>query len=349
MRAVLVPAPRGRYPHTVMGGYLTSAARLAVVMLWLIAARQAWAQQVTEHSADLADRPLSEVRLVGVDDTLRQYVLNNIRAAAGDPYDPDVLREDVSRLYNLGRFRFVTAEAALATDGSVIVTYSLTVQPIVQAVQSTGNRAVTDQEIRALVAQMPGLARDDYLIERAKRDIEAIYRKKGFYLTDVTIDESELDENGVLIYRIIEGPRVRVRSIDFEGVTAFEHKQVRAQITTRTHTFLLRQGILDEDVLAEDVGAIDAWYKDRGYLDVRVDRTIALSPDNSEAKVTFVVREGRSTRSAPCGRRTASTPGPRRWRCSPTSRSPPSSTSSRATCSARQAPPSLDMLERPTA
>ena len=50
--------------------------------------------------------------------------------------------------------------------------------------------------------------------------------------------------------------------------------------------------MLDEDVLISDEGAIDKFYRDRGYLDVRVGHRTDLSPDNKEAKVTFVVAEG---------------------------------------------------------
>jgi len=255
-------------------------------------AAEVHAQEVFERHAELADRPISDVIVTGHLPADDQFMRNNLRAAVGDPYRSEVIRGDVDRIYALGRFRYVTAEAELRDDGSVLVVYTVTPQPPVTAVDSTGNKAVSDQEIRAIVRQAPGGPRDDYLIERAKRDIERLYRQKGYYLTSVEVDETELDRRGLLIFRIVEGPRVRIRAIEFRGAESFPFRRLLAEVTTRTYIFLLRPGVLDEDRLSEDVSRIDKFYKDRGYLDVRVDRTVELSPDNREAKVVYFVSEG---------------------------------------------------------
>jgi outer membrane protein insertion porin family len=273
------------------------AASIAVVcrfalLALLLAARAASGQELIEREADLADRPISAIRIDGLQRTDEQLIRNNIRAAVGDPYEAQTVRGDVNRLYNLGKFKFVTAEAELVADGSVRLIFTFTEQPLIREIQTVGNKAIPDEDLLGAVQLMRGLARDDYLIEKAKRDIEALYRKKGFYLTSVSIDESELQQRGLLIFRVIEGPRVRIKAIEFSGLEAFRPKRLMAEIKTRTHIFILRGGVLDEDVLANDVAALVSFYKDRGYRDVRVDRLIDLSPDNTEAKVTFLVEEG---------------------------------------------------------
>jgi len=258
----------------------------------LLAVRVVSGQELIEREADLADRPISAIRIDGLQRTDEQLIRNNIRAAVGDPYEAQTVREDVNRLYSLGKFKFVTAEAELVADGSVRLIFTFTEQPLIREIQTVGNKTIPDEDLLGAVQLMRGLARDDYLIEKAKRDIEALYRKKGFYLTSVSIDESELQQRGLLIFRVIEGPRVRIKAIEFSGVEAFRPKRLMAEIKTRTHIFLLRGGVLDEDVLVNDVAALASFYKDRGYRDVRVDRLIDLSPDNTEAKVTFLVDEG---------------------------------------------------------
>jgi outer membrane protein insertion porin family len=108
----------------------------------------------------------------------------------------------------------------------------------------------------------------------------------------VTINEEELDRSGLLLFQVIEGPRVRVKAVDFDGNEAFQDKQLAAEIKSKPSIPLIRKGVLDQDVMAEDIGALDRFYKARGYLDVRVDRQIVLSPDNREAKIVFLVEEG---------------------------------------------------------
>lgn len=263
--------------------------------------------QAAVDDTDLLDRPISEVRLRGLRDVPQVLVLNNIRAAAGQPYDPQVLRNDVARLYQLGRFASVTAEAELVTDGpetgTVAVIYSFIEQTVIAEVQVVGNTLISDQELRGVIRLIRGSPRDDYLVQNAVRSIEALYRARGHYLTTVVVDESELERAGILIFRIIEGPRIRIRAIQFQGNVAFEDGILHRQISTRAAILAIRRGELDQDRLMDDVAAIVSYYRDRGYLEVRVDHHIEISPDNREAIVTFLISEGplytlRSVRTA---------------------------------------------------
>lgn len=245
-----------------------------------------------QQDEQLLDRPISELHITGLSRVTEQEVRNNIRAQVGLPYDPEMVRDDVRRLEALGLFKYVDVLAALLDDGTVRLTYALTEQPLIREVQTVDNKLISDQELLSVVPLIRGGPRDDFAIETAKRNIQDLYRSRGHYLTTVIVDESELDETGVLIFRIIEGPRVKVRAIVFEGNEAISSRELRAQVDTKTAVPIFQKGALDEDLLAEDVASLDAYYKDRGYLDVRVDRRIELSPDNREAKVVFIVREG---------------------------------------------------------
>lgn len=263
---------------------------LAVMWLFFVAAPAFG--QVADQRDLLADRPISEIRLLGLQTVTQQEVLNNIRSTVGDPYDPAVVSADVARLNRLGRFRTIEARGELQADGSVALIFEFVEQMIITELQVVGNKLISDQDLLAVVQQVPRGPRDDFLIQSAKRAIEQMYEKRGHYLATVTIDESELEQSGLLIFRIIEGPRVRIRAVEFEGNQAFTDEQLYAEIKTRTAVFLLRRGELDEEQLADDVAALTRFYTSRGYLDVRVGRQIELSPDSSEAKVIFVVAEG---------------------------------------------------------
>jgi outer membrane protein insertion porin family len=202
----------------------------------------------------------------------------------------------VATLYRLGRFEVVGADATLLTDGSIEVTYTLSEQDIVKDIQFVGNKVASDQELRKAVPLQVGAPRDDFLMEQSIYRIKELYRGKGNYLAEVTVDESRLSEDGILIFRIVEGPRVRIKEIEFVGNQAYDADQLSAQIKTKPWVFLFRKGELDEDLLVEDVATLDKFYKDRGYVDVRVDRRIELSSEQREAKVVFVVSEGRQYR-----------------------------------------------------
>lgn len=264
----------------------------AVLLALAIALRSASQQAPPEFAADLVDRPISAIHLNGLRRVAQQAVLNNIRVAVGQPFDAEAVRADVSRLNRLGEFKYVTGSAQLLNDGSVAVSYDFVEQTIIHEVQVVGNKLISDQDLLAVVRLVPRGPRDDFLIQTAKRRIQELYRDRGHYLTTVSIDETNLEQSGVLIFRVVEGPRVKVKAIEFEGHESFRTEQLWREIDTRTAFPLLRKGQLDEELLAADVASLDRFYRERGFLDVRVDRRIDLSPDSTEAKVTFVIAEG---------------------------------------------------------
>ncbi len=270
------------------------AGRYQAALAWvLLAARVACGQVSQEIQADLIDRPVSEIRIEGLNRVPEQLVRNQLRSAVGDPYDPATVRDDVALLYRLGEFRSVTGEAELLRDGTVVVIYRVVEAAMIAEVQVVGNKLITDQDLLAAAGIARGVPIDDFLIEKAKRSMEALYRERGHYLTSVTVDESELDKTGILFFRVIEGPRVKVKAIEFEGNSAFTASELRHEIKTQTAFPFFRRGELDEEQLTDDVASLTRFYTDRGWLDVRVDRLIDLSPDSTEAKVTFLIIEGR--------------------------------------------------------
>ncbi len=227
-----------------------------------------------------------------VSEEVERLVRNQVRSEEGRPYRHQTVEDDIARLTKLGRFHNVAAFVQDQTDGTVTLAFVVTEQPIIRDVQSVGNRLLSDIEIIEAVNQLVGTPVDRFQLDRACRQIEDLYRRKGYYLATVTVDETALKETGTLILRVREGARIKVTDIRFEGNRSFMARELKQQIRTKRNFPLWETGPLDDDVLAEDVGAIVQFYRDRGYLDVRVDRKYQLSPDNREAIVTFLIEEG---------------------------------------------------------
>jgi outer membrane protein insertion porin family len=156
-----------------------------------------------------------------------------------------------------------------------------------------------------VVPILPGLGRDDDAIDRGRRAIMDLYKEQGNYLVEVFTEifeyqkeESDevtglqVDASVALIYRIMEGPRVRVKGVNFIGNYSFSDKELAAEINTNTSVPFFRRGELDETVLEEDARSIHRFYMNRGYRDARVSFTDPLSPDDKEAAVVFLIEEG---------------------------------------------------------
>lgn len=250
----------------------------------------------------LEGRPIHSVRLLRpvqgrpgyfepVEGNLGQLARNQLRTVPGGVYRGAVAVQDQARLNRLGRFGLSELRTSLLPDGSVEVTFVLQEQPIIQDVQVTGNKRIPTADIAREIDLLRGHTIDTYQLDRYARIIENLYQKRGYASVSVTWDPDELAQ-GIVLYRVIEGERVRVMDIRFQGNAAFSSSELRSKIKTETWT-IINKAPLNEEVLEEDISTLIRFYQDRGYLDVEVDRLPPrLSPDGREAIVTFVINEG---------------------------------------------------------
>lgn len=237
------------------------------------------------------DRPIREIRLEGVPPADQQLVRNQIRSRAGSPLSAESVREDVQRLNRLGRFKRILAKAQPFDDGSIALIYEFVQTPIITDVAVSGNRQISDQDIAAVVSLLKDTPVDEFQLGNAKARILKLYRDKGYFTADVVIDQKELEQTGTVLFKITEGERLRVTEIRFDGADSFTHGELMSVVKTKT-AGIFESGPVDPEVLDQDVAAIIAFYKDRGYLDVQADRQLVFAPNSREAIVKFIVREG---------------------------------------------------------
>ncbi|MGP1309721.1 MAG: POTRA domain-containing protein, partial [Phycisphaerales bacterium] len=209
-------------------------------------ATQADAAMAAEESP-FEFRPIRTIRVEGLSRVDEQLVRNQIRSREGQPYRDATAREDVRRLFRVGQFRTLDAEVEPNPDGTVDVVFRVVEAPIVQDVQVVGNRTIPDADLANAVRIDPGVPIDEYELGRAERAIEELYRKRGYFLVDVTVDREELERDGVVLFRIREGGRVRVTDIRFEGNEAFAPRDLRTAVSTKVRG-LFNRGPLDNDV-----------------------------------------------------------------------------------------------------
>lgn len=231
-----------------------------------------------------------------VDPQLAQMVRNTIRTREGAEFHAQVAIDDAKSLNRLERFSKIEHKVQLMNDGSVAVIFILVERPVIQDIQAVGNHVLSDGDIRDIAGRLLGTAVNDQVIDSVARDIEAAYRKKGYYRVQVRADQDELRETGILYFRIREGERLRVTDVRFSAVggeLAFRPSELKDEIKTQVYIPLFRKGLLDEDQLDEDVATLAKFHRDRGYLDVRVDRTVTEAPNGKEAIVEFLITTGR--------------------------------------------------------
>jgi len=236
-------------------------------------------------------RLIRDVVFDGLKHINRDLVMNQIRVRPGQPLSPAQIRRDVQRLTRLGVFREINARVRSFDDGTVNVIFTLVETRVIDDVQVVGNYEIPVEDLRNEVDLLKGQTADAFQLDRAARRLKDLYRKKGYYLAEVEIDQKELEDAGTVLFKIRERERIKVTDIRFEGNSAFTSRELRPAVKTKVWG-IFETGPLDDDKLEEDVQAVIKFYQDRGYLDVRADRVVRPSPDQKEAVVIFVVSEG---------------------------------------------------------
>lgn len=244
------------------------------------------------QAIDPEGRLIRAVRIQGLDKTPEQLVNNTIRTAVGKTYRQATVTEDIQRLTFLGRFDTVVAKVEDNGDGSIDVIFNLTEQASLLGLRFVGGKRFADEQLLTLVLLKPGDPMDKSLIDRGTRAIERAYAEKGHFAASVTYDKKLLDDKRELVYKITEGPRVRVTELRYEGNQVFGDEQLANEVGQETYLWPFLAGFMDRTQLDVDVAAIRKYYQDRGYLNAQVGRRIDLSPRQNRAIVTFEINEG---------------------------------------------------------
>src|SRR5690606_4133152 len=113
------------------------------------------------------------------------------------------------------------------TDTGVVVVFEVTEQSQIRSIRIVGNFRIPDATIRGVITIEPGEAIEPFRIALARQTIEQLYRDRNYPSAQVEVLEDALTRSGNLIFKITEGPSVRVRNINFVGARSFTEDRLK--------------------------------------------------------------------------------------------------------------------------
>jgi outer membrane protein insertion porin family len=218
-------------------------------------------------------------------------VLGQMRLREGSLYTPAGVDEDLKRIYGLGEFDDVVIRPQKEAEGLVLVV-EVKERPSLERLQFEGNRHFKDKELAEALGVSAGALIDRHKIQGGARVLTRKYHEAGYYFATVTLDEELLAKNHVAKFIISEGPRVRVRKIQFSGNPSIPSAELEKQIETKAYFPIFTPGTFDEDLLARDGTALRNYYVEQGFLDVKIDRELEFTADKTGLTIRFIVEEG---------------------------------------------------------
>ncbi len=186
-----------------------------------------------------------------------------------------------------------------------LVKYDIDERQRIKIVEYTGTRVLESTTIdEKLKEESVTLRLDSFIDDRAVRRVTAIIRgmlsEKG-YLDSTVVPKITPLAGGPktvnLTFTIAEGPKYKIREIDFVGNEQIGDRRLRRQMKdTREQwmlSFLTNRGVYKQDKYGEDAEKVVAHYRNQGYLRVRVDnpelRTLANDPDGRTRHVALII------------------------------------------------------------
>lgn len=162
---------------------------------------------------------------------------------------------------------------------------------IIKSIEFEGNERFKGHVLRERLGFELGDRLDPFLAEGGRMTIAEVYRKVGYPSIKVALDRDRLAD-GHLLYRIEEGPRVQIGSIEFEGNDAFGDGTLRQVIKIKEKKWLLWPYHFTEEAVEADVDRLREFYYGRGHLDYKIEAKTDLSDDGQKMDVVFVIEEG---------------------------------------------------------
>lgn len=232
------------------------------------------------------------------------------RPSAGvwSPYDSASVLEDFKRLWGTGFLDNMWIEVKdvpypNGVEGKHIV-FNLEERQRVKIVDYTGSKAVEQSKIEEKLREEGVQLRIDSFIDPGTiRRVEGIVRgllaEKGYEYGEVTHTVRPLEGDPkvvTLTFNIAEGPKVRIRHVEFIGNKAVGDRSLRRRLKNNKAEWFLSwltgRGTYQATKLEEDADRVTEYYRNHGYVTARVGQpTLRTLGDSEDGKTRYVALE----------------------------------------------------------
>ncbi len=258
----------------------------------LLPAVEELSEKITRDLRQLAT--IARIRVEGNEILGSDVVLLRIRSQQGQIYDPQVVNEDIRRLFDLGFFDDIVVRVDDTPDGKELI-FVVKERPRIQAISVIGAKAIREADIiKAISTRTGGVINPRILSEDLAR-IREMYRRKGYYLAEVGYSLEQIDPRQArLNITVEEGNRLFIQEIEIKGADLLSERELKRELALTERgllSWITGDGVLREELLERDAAALEAYYANRGFLDARVGHPEVEYLEDG-IRIVFKIEEG---------------------------------------------------------
>lgn len=236
---------------------------------------------------------LVNVKQSTLDSLLQPYV--------GESYSDELFSEIYGKLYAQSYIETVLGAEALAGGASgedLVIRFTFIENPMISSVSVEGAESISKNTLLSKQNYSKGDFVNSNDLSANSALIEDYYRSKGYKDVVVTA-ESKLDKDTntqQIVYRVVEGSQYKVRSILFEGLTAFNAKDLKKILASSEKSFFNSGNYIDVN-LETDRSNLLQYYATNGYIDAKITdikvNNVTTEEDKLEyLEIVYVLDEG---------------------------------------------------------
>lgn len=216
---------------------------------------------------------ITDIEISGNNRIESDAVLRILETQPGDIVSPGKISDDLKKIYKMGYFDDVTAEQKTHDTGVKII-YNVVEKPTVRRVKFNGNFVYDDEELAGFVDTRTSSILNLHKINSDVKRIRLTYTEKNYHNCKVSYEITNLKNHQADIeFEIIEGNKIKVEKITFEGNNFFTDKKIKKALETEEKgffSFFTSSGDLNEVEVKNDVIRIESLYKNNGFVDAKV-------------------------------------------------------------------------------
>ncbi len=255
-----------------------------------------------------------------IDDELIKSLLT---VREGSRFSEDRVREDIRNLYRTGFFKRIEVYKE-EKNGKVDLIFKMEDLPIIYKIEFRGNEKIStddlveklgietevgkidiedtyqgttgspaiEEKLELLRRFKLGRVLSTSEIETLRKRIIEIYKKEGYYNVQVSYKIEPKKGASKLIFLIEEEQPLYVRKVSFEGNKSFSRFKLGGIMETKSRNiFLFRwRPPFNKEVLEEDIKRLEEFYRNEGFLDVKIRYELKKVGDRYDIKV--IIKEG---------------------------------------------------------
>ncbi|MBC7362439.1 MAG: outer membrane protein assembly factor BamA [Candidatus Aminicenantes bacterium] len=242
--------------------------RLSLIILLMLLTGVLYAQEVIE-----------KIEVIGNDRISRETIVYYLSSREGDYYNETLLKKDFRVLWSTGFFANLRIEKEDGQRGKIIKIYVEENPVIKNVVFKTGKKVKENDIVNKLKEKDENIAAYSYYsparIQKAKKTIKELLEEKGLQAARIDTELVRKGKNEVeLIFRIDEGPKLRVGEIVFVGRTKIPDSFLQeAMKDNRAHNlfnWIAGKDVFKKNKLEENIAEIKKRLQEFGYMEASV-------------------------------------------------------------------------------